>query len=339
MTVLLTGGAGYIGSITNSFLQSQGVTTVIFDNGLTGHRAAIGQTPFISGDLRKPNDIDKAFVMHSIDTVIHFGALALAGESMERPHDYYQTNVLGGLNLLEAMRHHHCSSIVFSSSCSVFGFPKTLPVTEESPKNPLSVYAESKLMFEQILHRYDSLFGIKHMILRYFNASGAALDGSLGEDHTPETHIIPKAIMTALGQQPTFHLFGNDYQTPDGTCIRDYIHVVDLAIAHEKAMNSLTHNHVSDDVNLGSGKGYSNKQVLAMVEKISGTTIPVTLHPRRPGDPDAIYANSEKAQRVLGWKAEHSDLETIIQSAWQWHSTHPQGYNTIRTGTSVKAKL
>ena len=334
MTILLTGGAGYIGSITNAYLQSQGFSTVIFDNSSTGHTAAIGSTPLISGDIRKPRDIEKVFLKFDIDMVIHFAALALAGESMQKPAEYYETNVMGGVHLLEMMRQHHCQHIIFSSSCSVFGYPTTLPVTETSPKDPLSVYAETKYTFEKILTRYDERFGIKHAILRYFNASGATLDGSLGEDHMPETHLIPSLLLNALGQRSTFDLYGTDYQTPDGSCIRDYIHVEDLARAHVKAMEYITKTNTSNDFNLGSGKGYSNKEIIAATEKITGKEIPVTIHPRRPGDPDAVYADPKKASSLLSWKAEYSDLETIIKTAWTWHSSHPHGFNTVRVGSS-----
>lgn len=332
--ILLTGGAGYIGSITNSLLISRGIPTVIFDNFSTGHMSAFEKTPFIVGDLKNRKDIEKVFFKYDITAVIHFAALALAGESMERPAEYYQNNILGGVNLLETMRRNKCHHIVFSSSCSIFGAPEKLPVTEDTPKNPLSVYAETKLMFEHILKRYDTIFGTKYAALRYFNASGASLDGNRGEDHLPESHIIPNAILTALKKRQTFDLYGTDYHTPDGTCIRDYIHVEDLAIAHAKALDLLTKTDTSNEFNLGSGKGYSNKEILKMIEKISGTKIPVTQHPRRPGDPDAIFADPAKAEKILGWKAEHSDLETIIKTSWKWHTNHPDGYNTVYVGSS-----
>jgi UDP-glucose 4-epimerase len=334
MAILLTGGAGYIGSITNALLVKQKIPTVILDNFSTGHMGAFEKTPFVSGDLKNRRDIEKVFFKYDISAVIHFGALTLAGESMERPYEYYMTNVMGGLNLLETMRRNNCHHIVFSSSCSIFGAPDKLPVTEDTPKNPLSVYAETKYMFEQLLKRYDTIFGIKYVALRYFNASGASQNGIHGEDHFPETHIIPNAIFTALKKKPVFDLFGTDYKTPDGTCIRDYIHVEDLATAHVKALEYLKKNNVSDEFNLGSGKGYSNKEVIKMIEKISGAKIPVITHPRRPGDPDAIFADPGKAQKLLGWKAEHSDLATIIKNAWEWHTKHPQGYNTMYVGSS-----
>ncbi len=331
MKVLITGGCGYIGSITNSFLRKRGYDTVIFDNLSTGHRQAAGNTRVITGDLLDADSIRAACKTHSFDAVIHFAALALAGESMRKPASYYRVNVQGGINLLEAMRESGCECIVFSSTCSVFGYPKTLPVTETSPKKPVSVYGESKLMFEQILARYDGLFGIKSAVLRYFNAAGALPDGSLGEDHTPETHIIPNAIHTLTGQKSVFELFGTDYDTKDGTCVRDYIHVHDLATAHEKALTYLAETHASFDCNLGSGHGYRNWEIIAAIESVSGKTVPVKILPRRPGDPDAIYADYTKAQKLLGWRPTHSTLKEIIGSAWHWHSSHPTEFNSTRT--------
>lgn len=319
MAILLTGGAGYIGSITNQYLLSQGVNTVIFDNLHTGHLTSVANTAFFHGDLRSIEDIRKVFSEYFIEGVIHFGALALSGESMSKPREYYETNVMGTVNLLEVMREFGCKKIVFSSSCSVFGTPKEIPVSEDFPFAPESVYAETKLLGEKILDRYDQLFGIKSVKLRYFNASGALLDGSMGEKHDPETHIIPNLISAALHNTP-FTLFGNDYPTPDGTCIRDYVHVLDLAQAHHLALDYLSETGSSNTFNLGSENGISNLALLREVEAISKIKIKTLIAPRRAGDPAAIYATSQKAKQILGWKPIYSTIQTIIETSWKWHA-------------------
>lgn len=334
MTVLITGGAGYIGSITNFHLRKQGYDTIIFDSLSVGHKAACDETPLIVGDLRNYVTIDDVFKKHHIDAVVHFAAFALAGESMIQPYKYFLNNIVGGLNLLEVMRKHACKDLIFSSTCAVYGYPKKIPVSEETETKPISVYGSSKLQFEDIIHRYEEIYGLRAVILRYFNASGATLDGKLGEDHFPETHIIPNAMMVALGQKDKFKLYGNDYHTPDGTCIRDYIHVLDLARAHEQSLQYLKKNNRSLTCNLGSGKGYSNKEILHEIETVIKSKIPLHVARRRPGDPDEIYTQATKAKKELGWTVKYSDLETIIRSAWKWHSTHPLGYNTTRSGSS-----
>lgn len=317
MSILLTGGAGYIGSITNHYLKSQGLGTVIFDNLSSGYHQNVNGSAFFFGDLRAKKDISQVFSEYFIEGVIHFGALALSGESMEKPREYYETNVLGTANLLDVMKDFGCKKIVFSSSCSVFGTPQQIPVNEEFPYAPESVYAETKMMGEKILGRYDQLFGIRNVILRYFNASGAMLDGSMGEQHKPETHIIPNLLKAAL-HDDLFTLYGNDYPTPDGSCIRDYIHVLDLAQAHYLSLKYLDTN-ASNDFNLGSEKGISNLELVHEVEKIAQKSLTVKLAPRRPGDPAAIYADSKKAKTLLGWQPVHSDIETIIRTSWEWH--------------------
>ncbi len=328
MKILITGGAGYIGSITNRYLRDLGHETVVFDNLTTGHKDAVGDTKLVVGNLRYAKDIARALIGESFDAVIHFAALALAGESMEKPAEYFENNVSGGTNLLEAMRAGGCKTIIFSSTCAVYGFPGTLPVTEVESYKPVSVYGASKRMFEEVLDWYDKIYSIKHVNLRYFNAAGAALDGALGEAHAPETHIIPNAFDAATSKDHEFQLYGDNYKTPDGTCIRDYIHVVDLADAHVKAVEYLKKGGASISVNLGVGKGYTNKEVLAMVEKITGKKFPIKVTSRRPGDPDAIYADNSKAKTVLNWKPIHSDLETIVKTAWDWYQTHPKGYTS-----------
>ena len=319
MKILITGGAGYIGSITNKLLEAQGHDTVIFDNLSRGHREAVGKTPLLVGDLTNISDINEVFEQHSFDAVIHFAALSLAGESMEKPYEYFHNNLLGGLNLLEAMRKHNCKKIIFSSTSAVYGYPKRVPIVEEEAIAPVSVYGASKHMVEEMIGWYGKTYGISSVILRYFNAAGAMLDGSLGEDHEPESHIIPMALSVALGKKEKFELFGDDYETPDGTCIRDYIHVVDLADAHIKAL-ALEQSQV---INLGVGRGYSNKEVLAIVKKVTGKKLPIEVKPRRPGDTAKLWADNAKAKKILGWEPKHSDIETIVSSALKWHQLHP----------------
>lgn len=325
MKILITGGAGYIGSITNWLLKKKGHETVVFDNLVNGHKEAVGDTELIVGDLRDKDDIAKAFSHRRFDSVIHFAALALAGESMEKPYDYFQNNILGGLNLLEAMRDNRCDSMIFSSTCAVYGFPDKLPVTEQSPIAPVSVYGASKRNFEEILDWYGKIYQIKSMKLRYFNACGAVPDGSLGEAHANESHIIPILLKCIMLGKP-FSVFGNDYDTPDKTCIRDYIHVLDLADAHLKAAEYLKKQKEIISLNLGMGKGYSNMEVIRAAEKVTGSIVEVMQKPRRLGDPDAIYADNTKAKQVLGWVPQYTSLESIIKTAWKWHSSHPNGF-------------
>ncbi len=318
MRILVTGGAGYIGSITVKNLQGEGHDVVVFDNLSYGHKESVS-CPLIVGDLVDKQFLFKSFENQKFDGVIHFAAYALAGESMKDPNKYFFNNIVGGLNLLELMKRNQINNIVFSSTCAIYGTPNKLPVTEDESKKPESVYGQSKLMFEKILEWYDKLFRIKYINLRYFNAAGAVLDGSLGEWHNPETHIIPRAIGSALSNTP-FFLYGDDYDTPDGTCIRDYIHVLDLASAHIAALNKLKESNKSDFFNLGAGKGYSNLEVIGMIKEVSGVNFPVEKKPRRPGDPAIVYADNSKAKEKLGFDPKHSDLETIVKTAWQWHS-------------------
>ena len=325
MKILVTGGAGYIGSHTVAELLKQGHEITVFDNLICGHKQSI-TCPLVVGDLLDKSQINAVFEKDNFDGVIHFAAYALAGESMNEPGKYFENNILGGLNLLEAMKKNGVNKIIFSSTCAQYGFPEKLPVTEEENKKPVSVYGESKLIFETILQWYDSLFGIKNICLRYFNAAGAFLDGTIGEDHQPETHIIPIAIQTALGLREKFTIFGSDYKTPDGTNIRDYVHVLDLAEAHIKSLVYLAGDNESNFFNVGTGKGYSNKEIIEMVKKISGIDFLVENGPRRSGDPDAIYADNTKIKKVLNWEPKYSDLETIIKTAWNWHKAHPKGY-------------
>ncbi len=317
MNVLVTGGAGYIGSVTAKLLQNNGHEVVVFDNLKGGHKESVS-SKLVVGDLLNKEDIGSGLKDENFDAVVHFAALALAGESMDQPFSYFQNNILGGLNLLEFMKQKNIKHIVFSSTCAIYGTPKILPVGENAEKSPESVYGESKLAFEKILHWYDEIYGIKHINLRYFNAAGSSLDGSLGENHNPETHIIPLAIKAAL-EGSEFSLYGNDYDTPDGTCIRDYIHVEDLAQAHILALEKMNKGNISSSYNLGVGKGYSNLEVLEMVKKISGKDFPIKIAPRRLGDPAVVYADNTKARAELGFEPKYSDLETIVKTAWEWH--------------------
>ncbi len=320
MKILVTGGTGYIGSITVRELQKKGYEVVVFDNLVAGHKESVN-CKVVEGDLTDPNAIEA--LTESFDAVIHFAAYALAGESMENPYKYFYNNTVGGLNLLEFMRKKGIKKIIFSSTSAVYGYPEKLPVLENAPKHPESVYGESKLQFESILKWYDKIFGIKNICLRYFNAAGASLDGSLGEDHVPESHLIPVAIRSAI-EGAEFSLFGNDYDSSDGTCIRDYVHIEDLATAHIAAVEHLSTNNISDVFNIGYGRGYSNLEVIKMIEKVGGKKLNVVIASRRAGDPAIIYGDVSKAKNVLGFEAKHSDLETIIKTAWNWHIKHPQ---------------
>lgn len=316
MKILVTGGAGYIGSVTVKALLNEGHEVVVFDNLTNGHKDVV-PTRLVIGDLLDKNSL-KELVGEKFDGVIHFAAYALAGESMQEPYKYFENNILGGLNLLQFMKDEAIPSIIFSSTCAIFGTPKTLPVTEDLDKNPESVYGQSKLMFEEVLSWYDRIYNIKHINLRYFNAAGASLDGMLGEEHNPETHIIPVAIKAVLSGSP-FYLFGNDYETADGTCIRDYIHVQDLASVHILALEKLIESGKSDNFNLGTGVGYSNLQILEMIKKVSGKEISIEVKPRREGDPPQIFADNTKSKSQLGFITKYSDLQTIVETAWNWH--------------------
>ena len=321
MKILVTGGAGYIGGITVKKLLEEGHEVVVFDNLEFGHKEVV-TCPLVEGNLQCKEDLQK-LNDYSFDAVIHFAAYLQVGESMQNPYKYFQNNILGGLNLLEYMKDKGIRYIVFSSTSAVFGTPKEVPVKETAEKHPESVYGESKLMFENVLKWYDIIFGIKSVPLRYFNAAGAAIDGSIGEMHDPETHIIPVAIQKAR-RNSAFTLFGNDYPTPDGTCVRDYIHVEDLAVAHIQAIAYLQKTNQSNDFNLGVGRGYSNKEVIDMVKKISGVDFPVTIGSRRAGDAAIVYADNAKAKELLGFNPQHSDLETIVKTAWEWHKKSAQ---------------
>jgi len=325
--ILVTGGAGYIGSITVQTLKKAGFEPIIFDNLVTGHKESVTQEKFYQGDLVKDfNLLEKVLKEEKPEAVIHFAAMSLVGESIQSPQKYFTNNLKGVLNLLEMMMKNKVLKIVFSSTAAVYGEPQKIPIEEDDPKAPTSPYGESKLMIEKILDWYGRAYGLNSVALRYFNACGAMLDGSLGEDHHPETHLIPAAMQAALAKK-AFKLFGNDYPTKDGTCIRDYIHVLDLAEAHLLALNNSSKGF--SYYNVGTNQGFSVLEVLDMIKKISGIDFPISIKARRRGDPVRLIAKAEKIKKELGWRAEYSDLKTIIKSAWQWHKKHPQGFATV----------
>lgn len=326
MRILVTGGAGYIGSHTVAELLKQNHEVVVFDNLVYGHKQAVN-CPIIVGDLLNKNEINAVFEKEEFEGVIHFAAYIQAGESMQNPAKYFGNNIQGGLNLLEVMKTHGVDKIVFSSTAAVYGYPEQMPINEETLKKPVNVYGESKLMFERVLEWYNQLFGIKSVRLRYFNACGASLDGKIGEDHNPETHIIPVAIQAALGLREKFMLFGEDYKTKDGTCVRDYVHVLDLAAVHLKALDYLFSEKVSTEYfNVATGNGYSNDEIIEKVKEITGVDFPVEYGERRAGDPDELVADNSKIKKILGWEPINSDLDNIIKTAWNWHKDHPSGF-------------
>jgi UDP-glucose 4-epimerase len=323
--ILVTGGAGYIGSFTTRALQQAGHEVVVYDNLSFGHREAI-DAELVVADLADTAALDHCLAAHHFDAIIHFAASIEAGESMVHADRFFANNTGNTITLLNAAARHRISKLVFSSTAGLYGNPARLPIKESDPTVPTNVYAESKLLVERMLPWYELVHGIRSVPLRYFNAAGAALDGSTGQDHQPATHLMTVAIQTALGQHHKFVLFGDDYDTPDGTCIRDYIHVLDLATAHVMALDHLSGGGKSDVFNVGSGRGYSVREVVEVVKEVSRVDFPVEIGPRRPGDPAALVADASKISERLGWKAEDSDLRTIVASAWEWQRTHPQGY-------------
>lgn len=321
MRIFVVGGAGYIGSVCAELLLNEGHTVSIFDNLSEGHRAAIdSRAHFTEGDLQDRRLIEQTLSKEKPDAVMHFAANALVGESMQNPSKYFRNNVANGLNLLDAMVAAGVRKIIFSSTCAIFGPPEKLPIEETTPKQPINPYGESKLTFEKILRWYDQIHGVKFVSLRYFNAAGAS--AKFGEDHRCETHLIPNVLKVALGEKENVEIFGTDYETPDGTCIRDYIHIIDLAQAHMLALGSSK----SEFYNLGTGGGASVRQVIDSCRKICGRNIEVLEKPRRPGDPPRLIATSEKIKRELGWKPQFQSLDQIIESAWKWHQKFPRGY-------------
>ncbi|OYD09789.1 UDP-glucose 4-epimerase GalE [Paludifilum halophilum] len=326
MTILVTGGAGYIGSHTVAELLHRGEEVVVVDSLNSGHKAAVSRGTFYKGDLRDREFLEGVFKKHDIEAVIHFAARSLVGESVQIPLAYYDNNLLASHHLVSAMLDHGVQKIVFSSTAAVYGKPKQIPIREEDPTVPTHPYGETKLAMEKMFRWCEQAYGLKSVSLRYFNAAGAHPEGEIGEDHHPETHLIPIILQVALGQRDLIGIFGDDYPTEDGTCIRDYIHVMDLARAHWLALEFLRKHQQSGVFNLGNGRGFSVKQVIETAREVTGHPIPTEVRPRRAGDPAVLVASSEKAQRVLGWKSQYHDLKTVIKSAWQWHQAYPRGY-------------
>ncbi len=322
--IFVTGGAGYVGSVCVSHLAEKGYEVAVYDNLSTGHRQAIlGGVRLIVGDLLDREKLEQAINSFKPDFVMHFAALCLVGESNEKPIEYFTNNVTGGITLVRAMLRCGVKSLVFSSSAAVYGEPESVPIPEEHPQNPVNPYGMTKLVFERFLEYCDSAYGLKSVCLRYFNAAGAT--DKLGEDHSPETHLIPNVLRVALGIEREFQIFGDDYPTSDGTCVRDFVHVADLADAHERALE-LLRKGTSERINLGNGKGFSVRQVIEVAERVTSRKIPCRVVARRKGDPAVLVASSHKAERLLGWKRGFPDLESIVSSAWQWHRSHPRGY-------------
>ncbi len=325
-TILVTGGAGYIGSHVVKELLRQNHKPIVFDNLQTGHRKAIKNAHFVEGDLADQEKLLKVFQANSIDAVMHFAADCLVGESVQNPLKYFTNNVKNGLHLLEIMEQLCINKIVFSSSAAVYGEPGEIPISEGHPCAPKNPYGETKWIFEKVLQAFREAGKLNFISLRYFNAAGADPEGELGEDHSRETHLIPLVIKAAL-EATSVPIFGTDYETPDGTCIRDYIHVTDLAHAHILALRKLQQGKISETYNLGNGNGYSVRQVIETVRKVTGRTVTTVDSPRRPGDPARLVASSQKIRHDLGWVPRYPDLETIVQTAYDWHRKHPQGYN------------
>jgi UDP-glucose 4-epimerase len=325
MRILVTGGAGYIGSHAVRLFLAQGHDVWVYDNLCLGHRKAVPAERLVIGDLAEPARLDHALLIHRIEAVVHFAAFASVGESVRDPGKYYLNNLVNTVYLLESMRRHNVARMVFSSTAATYGVPDKMPITEETPQEPINPYGVTKLAIERAMADYAHAHGLGFAALRYFNAAGASGDGAIGEDHEPETHLIPLALQAIQGTRPPLQIFGTDYPTPDGTCVRDYVHVDDLAQAHLLALEQLKPGQ-GMHYNLGIGRGYSVREVIQAAEKITGKPAPVVEGPRRPGDPPTLVASSEKIQRELGWKPRYTDLTSIVETAWRWHKAHPRGY-------------
>ena len=325
MNVLVVGGAGYVGSHVARAVAAAGHVAWVYDSLVLGHRGACPPERFLPGDVLDRPRLEAVLIEKRIEAVLHFAAFTLVGESVTDPAKYYRNNVMGTLNLLDTLQAAGVRKVVFSSTAAVYGEPKTNPIREDAPKQPVNPYGVTKLLIEQALADFCTAYDFGYAALRYFNASGAHPAGDIGEDHVPESHLIPLVLQVALGQRPHITLFGDDYPTPDGTCIRDYIHVQDLASAHVKALEQLQ-SGTRLELNLGTGQGYSVREVIAMCRQVTGAAIPAVLGSRRAGDPPALVADCSLAERTLAWKAVHSDLRTIVTDAWRWHQSHPHGY-------------
>jgi UDP-glucose 4-epimerase len=326
MGVLVTGGAGYVGSVAVEDLSNRGETVVVLDNLVYGHREAVAAgVPFFEGSIGDKELIKRIVDEHKIDACMHYSAYAYVGESVEQPAKYYENNFVETLHLLDALRDSGVNRFIFSSTCATYGVPKYVPIDEQHPQWPINPYGWSKLMVERALNSYDTAYGLKYVALRYFNAAGAS--ERCGEDHDPETHLIPLVLKVAMGKIAKVSIFGNDYDTPDGTAVRDYIHISDISSAHLAALDHLRSGKESQFINLGNGNGYSVKQVIDTAKKVTGRDIPIENAPRRAGDPPQLVGDSAKARDVLGWKPQFPELEAIIESAWKWHQQHPNGYS------------
>lgn len=327
MSILVLGGAGYIGSHAVYQLANQGMDVVVVDNLQTGHKEAIHpKASFYEGDLRDKEFLSGVFEKEEITQVLHFAANSLVGESVEQPLKYFHNNVYGLQVLLEVMQQHGVKEIVFSSTAAVYGEPAVIPITENEPPNPTNPYGESKLMMEKMMRWCEEAYGIRYVSLRYFNVAGARSTAEIGEDHTPETHLVPIILQVALGQREHISVFGDNYATPDGTCIRDYVHVEDLIDAHLLALNYLSRKGESIILNLGSSQGFSVNEMIKEAREVTGHPIPAKVAPRRAGDPSTLVASSEKARSILGWEPSRTTIKTILQDAWNWHQTKPNGY-------------
>jgi UDP-glucose-4-epimerase GalE len=326
MRILVTGGAGYIGSHAARLFLARGHDVWVYDNLSQGHRKAVPADRLIVGDLDEIPKLDHTLLINRIEAVVHFAAFTYVGESVQDPGKYYRNNLVNTLNLMECLRRHRIGRLVFSSTAATYGVPEKVPITEDEPQRPINPYGSGKLAIERALADYAVAYGLGYAALRYFNAAGASPDASIGEDHDPETHLIPLILQAVLGQKPSIEVFGVDYPTPDGTCIRDYIHVDDLAEAHLLALERLEPGK-GLCYNLGIGRGYSVREVIRTAEEVTGKAVPVKEGARRPGDPPVLVASSEKIQRELGWKPRYAELTPIIETAWNWHRKHPRGYN------------
>ena len=325
MNVLVTGGAGYIGSVTTRALVDRGDAVCVVDNLSTGHKGAVpAEIPFYQTSLQETRELEEILRAGGIEAIVHFAAYSLVGESVKDPEKYFRNNVAGTLSLLEAMNAAGVRQLVFSSTAAVYGEPESVPISEEHPTRPGNPYGLTKRFMEQAMESYAGAYGLRFAALRYFNACGAA--GRLGEAHSPETHLIPLVLQVALGQRPSISIYGTDYDTPDGTCVRDYIHVLDLADAHLRALDHLARGGESLHCNLGNGRGFSVREVIETCREITGHEIPAEEGPRRPGDPSRLVADAAKARAVLGWQPERGGLSRIVSDAWEWHRTHPTGY-------------
>ncbi len=324
-SILVTGGAGYIGSHTALALAEAGYRPIVYDNLSHGHRWAVQWGPLIEGDLSDGEKLVATIREFDISAVLHFASFIFVGESMTDPGKYFANNVGGTLSLLEAVRTTGVKHLVFSSTAATYGMPEIVPITEDAPKEPINTYGDSKLMAEKLLYWYDQIFAIRSVALRYFNAAGADAEGRIGEAHDPETHLIPLILDAVAGRRSHIGVYGTDYPTPDGTAIRDYIHVSDLAEAHVKALEYLIAGGASTAVNLGTGTGYSVEEVIASVERITARPVPKRYEARRPGDPPSLVANADRGAKLLDWKPRQSDIDTIVRSAWHWHQSRAHG--------------